>query len=429
MSTFRYVATPPPEVNGEARASSRRGELSASSPAEARAAIRRMGLMPISVKAVRARQRGEDETIPANFRGFRGFRGRWDEHLRGRRGFERAEMLDGLATLLESAVPLTQALETLQGDQALRRSRVKSALASLQRAVADGSSFSSAMSQLPGWFATTDIAAVHASERSGSLPATLRGLAEREEHSRDLAGRLAGALTYPFVVALAGVGVCVFLSLRTLPQLASILEGASIDTPGLTRIVMAIGQFIASWWWLLSIGFIALLVGCLIGPALAQRTGIALPSWLRSVLDRFSSDTRRRLVVSRVSLVLSDLLTSGVPIVDALRACASTVRGRSMREALLEAAQRIEAGDEPSQSIAPRKFGAEFVRLLEVGEATGELDSLLHRLGVRYERSCRRRIDRLARLIEPAVIIALAVLVGILVMAAVLPLVRLQEVL
>lgn len=422
MSTFRYVATPP-EVGGRAPDSARRGELMASSPAEARAAIRRMGLMPVSVRAVRSRTTARNESLLASFWG------RWHDYLRGRRAFERAELFDGLATLLESAVPLSEALQTLQGDPALRRSSIRAALASLQSAVAEGTSLSHAMAHLPGWFAATDVAAVAASEHSGSLPGTLRGLAEREERARDLAGRLAGALTYPFVVALAGLGVCVFLSVRTLPQLASILEGASIETPGLTRFVMAIGQFIAAWWWLLGIGFIALLVCSLLGPAFAQRTGIASPPWLRSLLARLSSDTRRRLVVSRIALVLSDLLTSGVPIVDALRACASTVRGRSMREALLRAAQRIESGDEPSQSLTPRKFGAEFVRLLEVGEATGELDSLLHRLGVRYERSCRRRIDRLARLIEPAVILALAVLVGILVMAAVLPLVRLQEVL
>jgi len=424
MSTFRYTATPPEEL-GQARTQTRRGQVSASSPAEARAAIRRMGLMPISIRPLRKPTHAspEGESLSATFRG------RWNEHLRGRRAFERAELFDGLATLLESAVPLAQAIQTLQGDQALRRSSIKSALQSLSSAVSDGSSLSHAMVQLPGWFASTDTAAVAASEHSGSLPATLRGLAEREERARDLAGQLAGALTYPFVVALAGIGVCVFLSVRTLPQLASILEGASIDTPGLTRFVMTIGQFIASWWWLLGIALLAVLASVLIGPLLAQRAGLALPSRLQTILARCSSDTRRRLVVSRVSLVLSDLLASGVPVVDALRACALTVRQRTMRCALVEAAKRIEAGDEPSHSLPAQRFGAEFVRLVEVGEATGELDALLHRLGVRYERSCRRRIDRLARLLEPAVILALAALVGVLVMAAILPLVRLQEVL
>jgi type II secretory pathway component PulF len=401
----------------------RRGEVMASTPAEARAAIRRLGLMPVSVRAVQRHKHDGAEPLASSFRG------RWNEHLRGRRGFERAEMLDGLATLLESAVPLTQALETLQGDPALRRGNVRTALAALHRSVAEGLSFASAMSQLPEWFAATDVAAVAASEHSGSLPATLRSLAEREERSRDLAGRLAGALTYPFVVALAGLGVCVFLSVRTLPQLSSILEGASIETPGLTRFVMATGQFIAAWWWLIGMALFVILAATALGPSIMQRFGLVLPPWAPAVLARCSSDTRRRLVVSRIALVLSDLLSSGVPIVEALRACATTVRGRTMRTALFDAAQRIESGDEPSQVIPVRGFGAEFVRLLEVGEATGELDALLHRLGVRYERSCRRRIDRLARLLEPAVILVLAALVGLLVMAAILPLVRLQEVL
>lgn len=419
MTTFRYIATP----SDQAHAPSRRGEVTATSPAGARAAIRRLGLVPVSVRVVRNRASSTDATLLPNFRG------RWHEHLRGRRAFERAELFDGLATLLESAVPLVQALQTLRGDPALRRNSIKTALSSIQGAVAEGSALSHAMSLLPAWFSPTDVAAIAASEHSGSLPTTLRGLAEREERSRDLAGRLAGALTYPFVVALAGLGVCVFLSVRTLPQLASILESASIETPGLTRLVMAIGQFVAMWWWLLGIAFVLALLSIMLGPALVQRLGIVMPRNLQLLFARFSSDTRRRLIVSRVSLVLSDLLSSGVPIVDALRACASTVRARAMRAALFDAAQRIESGQEPSQSLTPHEFGAEFVRLLEVGEATGELDSLLQRLGVRYERSCRRRIDRLARLLEPAVILLLAALVGVLVMAAILPLVRLQEVL
>jgi type II secretory pathway component PulF len=137
----------------------------------------------------------------------------------------------------------------------------------------------------------------------------------------------------------------------------------------------------------------------------------------------------RRVAVARISCQLAELIRSGVPLVEAMRVVAPTASG-SIRQSLHLAADRIERGEDIASSLDdPLYFDGEFRRLVEVGERTGELGELLDRIGARYERQSNRLIDRLATLLEPCVILVLAVLIGLVVMAAILPILRLQEIL
>ena len=150
-----------------------------------------------------------------------------------------------------------------------------------------------------------------------------------------------------------------------------------------------------------------------------------MPLWLR----RWSPHVLRKLAVARLSIQLAELLRTGVPMVDALRVVAPTTPGVTLRRRLLEAADRVERGEDIAAALDDEHwFDGEFQRLLQIGQTSGELDTLLDRLGHRYARQANRMIDRLATLLEPAVILTLAVLVGLVVMAAILPLLRLQEV-
>jgi type IV pilus assembly protein PilC len=154
------------------------------------------------------------------------------------------------------------------------------------------------------------------------------------------------------------------------------------------------------------------------------RRGVRLPKFIR----RTTPLVLRRVSVARVAQGLSELLRAGTPAVEALRVIAPAAGG-GLRRRLEEAADRLERGDSLVDALDdPYWFDAEFRRLLAVGENAGELDVMLERIGDRYERRSRILIDRLAALLEPAVILVLAALIGIVVMASVLPLLRLQEV-
>jgi type II secretory pathway component PulF len=137
------------------------------------------------------------------------------------------------------------------------------------------------------------------------------------------------------------------------------------------------------------------------------------------------------LIVARFAQVLAELLRSGVPVVEALRVLAPTFSTASgFAVSIRGAAERIERGEDLAQALDDERwFDAEFRRLLDVGQAAGDLDQLLMRIAERYGRHARRLIDRLAALLEPVVILLLALMVGAVVMAAVLPLLRLREML
>ena len=291
-----------------------------------------------------------------------------------------------------------------------------------------GSSLAQAMQEHSSWFEASEVAMVQAGQHSGTLPEVLRSLAERHERTGELSQKLMNALAYPCIVAVVGLGVVAFLSVKTLPQLTRTLVDAGVETPALTVAVMSFGQLLAHHWLAIGLGLLAIGFIALGAPGTAVSLGIEWPRWFR----RFSPKVVRRIAVARLSLQLADLLRSGVPMVESLRVLAPTASGsrNGLHRQLLAAADKVERGEEVSAAFDDEHwFDAQYRRLLEIGQTSGELDALLERVGHRYTRQATRLIDRLAALLEPCVILTLAALVGLVVMAAVLPLLRLQEVL
>jgi type II secretory pathway component PulF len=307
--------------------------------------------------------------------------------------------------------------------------QLRRALVAMREELRSGASLSVAMGFCPSWFDPAEVAMVEAAQLGGTLPTVLRELAERQERSAKLGQRLVSAMAYPAIVACVGLGVVVFLATKTLPQLSGILVSAKLEVPRLTVAIMAIGQALARWWWLLGAVVVGSLVGLSVGlPALMTRMGPER----RSRFDRLIPLAIRRLAVARAILRVAELLRSGVPLVESLRVAAPAHRALTvgLSLALAGAADRIEQGSDVATALEqPAWFDAELRRLVAVGEAGGELESVLVRLGERYERQVARLVDRLASTLEPTVIVVLAALVGTVVMAAILPLVRLQEVL
>jgi len=421
-SLWHYVA-----VDEHDPSRRRTGELAGETAAEVRAALRRIGLQVIELKPRKApRKRNQQHT--GNF---------WSvicntaiekthSTMRQRRRMAIADLYDGLATLLSSGVPLLEAVQTTIDAIRAKRSALRWMLIDVREQLRDGASLAAAMARHPGWFDTVEIAMVRAGQHAGTLPDVLTNLAARHQRRDALTGKLTSALIYPAIVACVGLGVVVFLSVNTLPKLTQILTDADLAVPPLTQWVMTFGQVLAEWWPLL-LGALIIGMGLSILALewLAQRS----PHWNR-MMQRCVPRVLRRLAVARLAAQLSELLSSGVPMVDALRVLAPTVSSRALRGQLQQAADAIERGESlPGAMHDDRWFDAEFRRLLDIGQSTGELDVLLQRLAQRTTRRAERLIDRLAAVLEPAVIIVLATLIGVVVMAAVLPLIRLQEVL
>lgn len=443
MTIWRYRAVPLTggAPNADAPLGGQRGELAGESAAEVRASLRRIGLQVVELKPVRkgARRVGTERVGGESGAGrwwelgVDWVTGGWRSHLRQRRRAQKAELQDSLATMLEAGMPLVECVGALAASRDRRQVGLRGRaaglmLVELRESLRSGSSLADAMRAHPAWFDVAEIAMVESGQLGGELPMVLRSLADRHERSGELGSRLAQAMTYPAVITVVGLGVVVFLSTRTLPKLVGILSDAKVPTPRLTEAVMGFGRVIAMWWPLMVLGAAVCILGVATGLSLVAARKVQLPKRLR----RCVPTVLRRLAIARMTIGLADLVRTGVPLVDAVRAVAPTIGGVTalgLRRRLLEAACRVERGESLSDALDdPIWFDEELRRMLQVAERSGELDTMLRRLGERTQRQTKRLIDRMAALLEPAVILLLAAMVGTVVMAAVLPLIRMQEV-
>lgn len=410
MSTWRYKARD--EKTLEIHSS----VIQAETGAAARAALRKAGLRPIVVKPVRAVSL---QSVPlADF---------FNRQLRARRVHQKADFYDSLSILLDSGIPLAVAIRTM-GQSRKGHKGIVTLTHSIADGVHEGRSLSECMADHPSWFDAAELAMIAAGQRSGEMGSILRRLAERQSRSGELSSKLIGALSYPLLVGIIGIGVTLFLSVKTLPELVGILLDAQIEPPKLTMAVMGLGQTIwANGFWALAacIAFpLAILIMSRFLPAhVSDRVRLLFTRWIPSVFRRTKS--------AETMLSLSELLDTGVPLVESIRVVAPTMQGPHgllLARSLQEGADRIEQG-EPIICLFDdvHWFSEEHRQLMRAGEAAGELPRTLSRIGELDLRAARRLLDRLTSLLEPAAIVLLAVLVGTVVMAAVLPLIRLQE--
>ena len=396
----------------------RKGELTADTAVSARASLRRVGLTVRDVRPAAAERLRVPVSLASSMHGI----------LRGRRRDAKAEVLDALATLLASGVPLAEGLSTLAGSRS-KRSGLRRMLLQVEDAVRSGTPLADAFESQPGWFDAAEVAVVRAGQARGELAHALRSLADRHTRTGELAGKLASALAYPAIVAVAGVAVVVFLSLGPLPRLVGILDQAGVQPPALTAGVIALGAAIAQWWAVV----LAAITSMLLLTAWAVRAISTSERGWPGPLRQLVPHALRGMALARLASELQSMTRLGVPLTEALLAAARTFNGPialSLRSNLERAATRVEAGERLSQALDdPHWFADDMRRLIEAGETAGELPDLLERLADRLERRAKRLTDRLAGLIEPAAIIMLAAMIGVVVLSAVLPLLKLREVL
>ncbi|MCA9280848.1 MAG: type II secretion system F family protein [Phycisphaeraceae bacterium] len=403
MSVFRYTASE--AASGRVT----RGELAADSAAQVRAALRRMGLAPLRVHELRRKQNSEAPALKAAIARL----------ARSRRRSRLVEFYENLAALIESGTPLAESIDLLSGAQKGSAAALSTVCRTLAEDIRGGRSLAGAMADHGDWFGPIDLALVRSAEESGQLPRILADLAEHHGRSDELRGRLAGALAYPILLLVFGAGVVVFLTTKTLPQLAGVLVDGGVELPRATAMLLAFGSAIARHWpWLAAALFclVPVLIYALRRPALARmrlRVPLLGPAMMRSQ-------------VGSASLLIARLLDSGLPLTEALALTAPTIPNAALRDAFASLGEELTQGGSISAHLKETSlFEPVFLRVLEVGEARGDLSQALQRIGARYRSSAARLIDRLAAALEPAAILVLAVMIGFVVYAAIIPMTRL----
>jgi general secretion pathway protein F len=335
---------------------------------------------------------------------------------------EKAMATRQLATLVNAGVPLVEALSALV-EQTEHRA-LKAVFARVRERVNEGSTLADALVSTKR-FDNLFVSMVRAGEASGALDAVLVRIADYSEDSVRLNNRVVSILTYPlFMLAFAGIVVGV-MSTLVLPQITELLLSQDIELPWYTVAVIAFSDFLRGYWWLL----ILLLIGAGFGyraVARSKRGGAFLDRfWLRvPVIGRVI----RFLAIARFTRTLGSLLASSVNIVQALN-IARHVSNNSVFEAASDMARDaiLEGATLAKPLRASGQFPPLVTTMVEVGERSGTLESMLIKVADTYEEQVESSVTRLTSLLEPILILVMVGIVGIIIMAVLMPMLQLTE--
>jgi type IV pilus assembly protein PilC len=329
-----------------------------------------------------------------------------------------------LATLSSAGIPMVRALSILEGQA--RPGPFKDVLGDLVEDVSSGTPLSEAMGKHGRAFDRLYSAMVHAGEAGGVLDRVLERLATYRERAAALRAKIVGALIYPAIIVLVAVGVVSAVIVWVIPKFRTIFDSFGVDLPGLTQSLLDISSFAVSYWYaVFGVPAVLLLLHAfLMGRGgryrfMIHRLLLRLPL-LGSIL--------RQGLIAGFARTFGTLLQAGVPHLDAL----GIVRDTSGNDVLVDSVETIRRTVREGEAIArPMEevgvFDDLVCNMVDVGEQTGELDRMLLQVADAYETSVGRRIDALFKVLEPALLIVMAIFVGFIVLALFLPLMKIMS--
>lgn len=326
-----------------------------------------------------------------------------------------------LATLVEAKVPLLRALQILQKQE--QSTGLREIIGELCEAVTGGSTFAEALSQHPRVFDKLFINMVRAGEIGGVLQVTLLRLTEFVEKAEKIKTRVRGAMIYPIVVLVMALGITGVLMVLIIPKFTEIFKEllAGKQMPGITKFVISISNTLVHRFPVVIVSIVAVIV--LVKMLGRTRFG-------RYQLDKFMLSApifgalSMRVSVSRFTRTLGTLLSSGVQILQALTIVRETAGNEVIARAVQAVHDSIKEGETMAAPLeASRVFPSMVVSMIAVGEETGRLPDMLVKIADTYDTEVDAAVDGLTSIIEPVLIIVLAVVVGTIVIAMFMPLV------
>ncbi len=330
-----------------------------------------------------------------------------------------------LATLIDAGLPLLRGLMVLEKQE--RDPVLKATIAKLSDAVQGGSTFSEGLAQHPKIFNKLYINMVKAGEVGGVLELVLIRLAEFQEKAQKVKNKVVAAMFYPIIVLVIAVAIMGFLLVFIVPKFEQIfhdmLNGKPL--PALTEYVIAVSRAVQTNWYII-IAVVAVLV-------VAYRAFAATASG-RVTLDKIKlrlplfGDLVRKSSISRFSRTLGTLVTSGVPILQALNITRETAGNHVVGEAIGKVHDSVKEGESIVQPLeASGIFPPMVISMIDVGEETGQLPEMLLKVAEVYDDEVDNAVAGLTSLLEPIMIVFLAVVVGTIVIALFLPLITIIQ--
>jgi len=329
------------------------------------------------------------------------------------------------ATMIDAGLPIVQCLDILQGQT--DNKAFANILRDVKSNVEQGATFSDSLRRHPKVFDHLYVNLVQAGEVGGILDTILNRLAVYIEKAMKLRRQVRGAMVYPSIVIFVFIGVLTILLTFVIPGFQTMFKdfGAKDELPALTKFVMAVSAvFVGNILWIL-LGVTALVFG--VGYAYRTPKG---KKFVHRLLLRLPivGDVLRKIAVARFTRTLGTLLSSGVPILDALEIVAKTAGNVIVEEAIMYARARISEGKNMAQPLMETNvFPPMVVQMVGVGEQTGALDTMLNKIADFYEEEVDVAVAALTSLIEPALMVGIGGTVGVVLIAMYLPIFGLAD--
>jgi len=414
MPRFHYIAL---DQNGQETA----GDLDAASEADAYNQLRASGYYPTQVAA-----EGAGQAAAIKKRAKSSSKGK-DKIVRvGANARVKSKVLmiftRQLATLIDSGLPLLRGLTVLGRQEPVPV--MKATINTLAENVQTGSTFSESLQQYPRIFNKLYVNMVKAGELGGVLELVLNRLAEYQEKAQKLKNKIVAAMVYPIIVMFIAAGIMVFLMLVIVPRFETIFEdmlGSKDKLPELTKWVIGFSRWMWDYIWYI----IAVVVtGFVSWRAMAATKGGRL--WIDGMKLKLPlfGDVQRKTAISRFTRTLGTLVTSGVPILQALNITRDTAGNVVVSNAIMKVHDAVKEGESMVGPLeASNVFPPMVISMVDVGEETGQLPEMLLKIADVYEDEVDNSVSALTSMLEPLMIVILALVVGVIVMALFLPLI------
>jgi type IV pilus assembly protein PilC len=331
-----------------------------------------------------------------------------------------------LATLIDSGLPLLRSLTVLEKQEP--NPVLKATISALAENVQGGSTFSESLSQHPKIFNKLYVNMVKAGELGGVLEIVLNRLAEYQEKAQKLKNKIVSAMVYPVIVMFIAVAILVFLMIFIVPKFKEMFTNTDSELPMISKIVFGMSEFfLARPLFVPNVAFVFIVFGIFLflfnlwGTTVGGRKVIDTMKLKMPVLG----DIQRKSAVSRFSRTLGTLVTSGVPILQALNITRDTAGNVVISSAIEKVHEAVKEGE---TIVTPLQASGVFpnmvISMVDVGEETGQLPEMLLKVADVYDDEVDNAVTALTSILEPIMIVILALIVGAVVFALFLPLIK-----
>ena len=320
-------------------------------------------------------------------------------------------------TMISAGLGIVPCLEILVSQT--QNKTFKNAIADTYEEVQKGLTLSESMKKHNNVFPTILISMVEAGEVSGNLDTIMLRMAEHFEKENKIENKVKSSMVYPAVLAVVTVAVVIFMLVFIMPTFVGMFEGSGTELPGLTQMLINMSNSLKTYWYIYTAVIIAIVFGISMYKKTEEGTRFFDSLKLRLPVVK---GTSTMLATSRFTRTLSTLMSSGIPLIQAMEVVSRVVNNSIIEERLISGIENIRKGVSLSRTVKDVGIFPPMVdSMIRIGEESGSLDSMLYKTADFYDEEVEASIQRLTSMIEPLMIVVMGLLIGFIVIAMYLP--------